>query len=325
MSGYIEALESGELFKHDIDEVEDYVSVPIMKPENIGHHMAIDEKHIDGEYYTILSNKETGKIAMLAQTTKASQISQILEFCADKRMNVKTISRDLASHYDWVCRENFMNAIAVADKFHIIKIVLQAVQDQRIEYRHEEIARKNELYEKHKIQEEQTRLRLQMIGEKYKKKKFKYETPKYTNGKTKLQILQRSRALLFKPKSKWSTSQKLRAEILFAAYPLLGQLYELSSQFRRWMSKSNIGKPRTKMEKQINEWFTQVDALSNFYMSNAKTTIEKHLGVIMNYFYEGTTNAFAENLNRHIKRFISSLFGIREMEFFFYRLAIYFS
>jgi len=81
-------------------------------------------------------------------------------------VNVKTITLDLASHYDWVCRENFLNAIAVADKFHIIKIVLQAVQDQRIEYRHEQIAKRTELYEQHRIRED--KIWLQMHMQKYK-------------------------------------------------------------------------------------------------------------------------------------------------------------
>jgi len=79
------------------------------------------------------------------------------------------------------------------------------------------------------------------------------------------------------------------------------------------------------LEKEIKQWFDDVDEQGNFFMSNAKSTTQRHLGVIMNYFYEGATNAIAENINRHIKRFIGSLFGIRDMDFFFFRLAIYFS
>ena len=325
LSGYLEASESGKLFENDIEDKDYYIPVPILKPDNMGSHMAIDEKYIDGEYYTILSNKETGKIAMLAQTTKSSHIAEILSTCGDKCMNVKTISRDLAPHYDMVCRENFMNAIAVADKFHIIKIVLQAVQDQRIEYRHLVKAYENKLYEEHQEREKRNQIKARLQGKKYKKEKYTYRAQKYANGETKLQILQRSRGLLFKPKTKWHTSMKIRAEILFELFPELEKLYNLSETFRRWMSKSNIGKSRTLMGKRIKNWFGEIDHLDNFYMNQVKITINKHLGVIMNYFYEGTTNAFAENLNRHIKRFIASLFGIREMDFFFFRLAIYFS
>lgn len=240
-------------------------------------------------------------------------------------MNVKTISRDLASNYDWVCRENFMNAIAVADKFHIIKLVIQAVQDQRIEYRHQEKAMRIEQEKQHNIQEEITRLEFLDRGKIYTKRKFKSDQVKYSNGETNLQLLQRSRGLLFKPRSTWYASQKQRATILFALYPTLEELYQLSETFRKWMSRSNIGKSRALLEKQIKKWFRKVDLLDNFFMKIAKTTIKKNLGVIMNYFYEGVSNASAENLNRHIKRFASNLFGIRDMDFFFFRLAIYYA
>lgn len=325
LSGYLEAMESGKLYENDIDEGDLYIPVPLLKPENIGAHMAIDEKHIDNEYYTILSNKESGKIALLAQTTKASEIAKILAPYSDNRMNVRTISRDLAPNYDWVCRENFMNAIAIADKFHIVKIVQKAVQDQRVEYRHIELSKKRMAYDEHKVRQEEKRLAKWREGKKYKKQKYKSIEPRCRNGETKLQLLQRSRTLLFKSKSQWNKNQKIRAEVLFENYPEIQHLYNLSQKFRNWMSKKNIGKSRLSMEKKIREWFNQVDNLENLYMINAKSSIEKNLGVIMNYFYEGATNAKAENLNRHIKRFIGTIFGIREMDFFFYRLGIYFS
>jgi len=86
LSGYMDAVESGQLYKHDLDKLDDYVPVPILKPDNIGSHMAIDEKHIDGEYYTILSNQQSGKIALLAQTTKALYITEILKPYESKRL-----------------------------------------------------------------------------------------------------------------------------------------------------------------------------------------------------------------------------------------------
>jgi hypothetical protein len=41
------------------------VLVPILKPEHIGELMAIDEKHIGGQFYTVLTNAKTSKVAML--------------------------------------------------------------------------------------------------------------------------------------------------------------------------------------------------------------------------------------------------------------------
>ena len=43
-------------------------SVPVLKPENFGEQMSVDEKMIDEGFYTVMTNRETGKIALLAET-----------------------------------------------------------------------------------------------------------------------------------------------------------------------------------------------------------------------------------------------------------------
>lgn len=40
------------------------VLVPIFRPEHVDVHMAIDEKHMNGKFYTVLSNAKTGKVAL---------------------------------------------------------------------------------------------------------------------------------------------------------------------------------------------------------------------------------------------------------------------
>ena len=90
------------------------IDVPILKPENIGEHMSVDEKYINGEFYTLLTNGQTGKIALMASTTKTALLSQSMRKFGDKLFCVKILTRDLASNYDWFSRENFMNAAQVA-------------------------------------------------------------------------------------------------------------------------------------------------------------------------------------------------------------------
>ncbi|MFV0604595.1 MAG: transposase [Niabella sp.] len=53
--------------------------------------------------------------------------------------------------------------------------------------------------------------------------------------------------------------------------------------------------------------------------------IGSHEQKIINYFIHGYTNAKAEAMNAKIQRFIASNYGIRDRDFFFYRLARYFS
>lgn len=63
LSGYPESVASGEWGKHNfIGNDKKQKIVPVLKPENLGEEMAVDEKMIDEEFYTVFTNRQTGKI-----------------------------------------------------------------------------------------------------------------------------------------------------------------------------------------------------------------------------------------------------------------------
>ena len=74
LSGFREAERDGRIYQDDIEVrregVRKKIRVPILKESNVGSYMAIDEKTIDGVCYTIISNRETSKIALMADTLK---------------------------------------------------------------------------------------------------------------------------------------------------------------------------------------------------------------------------------------------------------------
>jgi len=71
---------------------------------NLGDYMAIDEKQIGGDFHTILTNRKSGKIALLAQAIKASELSQLIPKFGLRGFYVKSITRDLSPAYDWFSR-----------------------------------------------------------------------------------------------------------------------------------------------------------------------------------------------------------------------------
>jgi hypothetical protein len=100
-------------------------------------------------------------------------------------------------------------------------------------------------------------IKYDIIPKKTKDELAKYVLPNqkhvahvYENGDTKKQLLARSRYLLFKSKSKWTLSQKKRAEILFIEFPELESLYNLMMMFRNIYEKS-ITKEHQKDEKSL--------------------------------------------------------------------------
>lgn len=322
LSGFSTAI----IGEHDIvvrEQVEDIpIKVPIHKPEHIGPHMAIDEKNIGGHCFTILTNRETGKIASMVDSLKVKHLSKVYQNF-DNRVKVKSLTRDLAQNYDWLGRQMFINAYHVADKFHVIKIVMECLQNIRVEHRQSEMAKRREAHEAHKTAEESRKWENKMNqNTQYKSIAFKYEEYIHSNGDTTLQLLARSRGLLFKLPHLWTTHQKVRAQILFEAYPDIQHTYELIVQFRKWYERSSSNNRSTK-QKQLDVLLSKMEDLDIYQLSNAASMIKRHKGVILNYFVAHQTNALAETINGIIQRFIRVNFGTKDLDFFLFRLKTY--
>lgn len=333
LSGYTDEKEGVKLHEYDLPKGTvdpktgeiSVIPVPIFKPENFGEDMAIDDKNIGGEGYTIFSNKRTGKIAVLAQTTKASLLAEILQKVSVKiRYAVKTISKDLAENYDWIARTMFLNAIRIDDKFHVLKLGFEALQDVRVRFRQEVLTEERKKRVEKKASEKKRKAECEMKNVKYEKPKEVKSTSKmYENGDTKKELLARSRYLLFQFEGKWSESQKERAAILFREFPEIQKAYRLMCHFR-YFYQVKIG-DTVSARKKLLEWYAEVDENEIEEMLNFASTIASHENTILNYFETGQTNAFAESLNSQIQRFVQSNSGTNDRDFFHFRLKGYFS
>lgn len=173
LSGFMEETSQEKLHRYDFDVTiagkTKTVKVPILKTENIGPNMAIDEKQIGEEMHTVLSNRDTGKIALLACTIKLGELATLIPYFEGKAIDVKTVTRDLSNCYNSFCRQAFPNAIHIADKFHIVKSLLDAQQDVRVRYRQEILREKRLKYEAFKKKEKLRKLACQQNGQAYKK------------------------------------------------------------------------------------------------------------------------------------------------------------
>ena len=326
MSGFTKEAEQKKLHEHDIKiSSTETIEVPILKEENFGEDMAIDDKNIGGESYTIITNRISGKIAFMIRSIKTSIICQALEKISVKTLfGVKTFTKDLANNYDWVVRTKFMGAKRIADKFHVLKLGFEALQAVRIRYRQKALEKERQRREIHK--EIQAQLRDQA-----KRENKKYQTQplpppkKYSNDETACELLARSRFLLFKHKKDWTTSQSERAKILFAEYPEIKKAYDLIIEFRKFYELEPKKYAPKIYKEALHEWKRNVGAIDISEIQNFVSTVDHHEPEILNYFDEGYTNAFAESMNSKIQRFIISNYGIRNRDFFHFRIAKLFS
>ena len=304
------------------------LKIPILNEKNMGSTICIDEKNINGDCYTIVSNPETNKIVLMVNTLRASQIVHILRsnISQEARFAVACVTRDMASNYDWVARELFPNAYQVADKFHVVKNIIDQVQGVRIRYRQELLRKQREL-------EEASRKQPKLQPDPKIQRELKDLKKELTNGDSMLQLLQRSKGLLHKLPNEHTASQKLRAQLLFRLFPDIKEAYKFSVALRKWYQRpmrngTSITPSRHLLERKKK---ALIEIITNHLSSpceevnNIAYFMVKHIGEICNYFLGYKTNASAEALNQNLQRFIAINYGTRNRDFFLYRIAVYFS
>ncbi|MGE5449704.1 MAG: ISL3 family transposase [Bacteroidales bacterium] len=275
-------------------------------PQNVGSHLSLDETSLsNGELYTILTNKaakgQKGALVAMIKGTKAETIIQVIKRIPQRlRSQVEEITLDMAGSMNQVARRCFPRVKLVIDRFHVQKLAYDALQEIRIAHRWDAINEETNAIDNARWEKQQ------------------YEPLRFENGDSKKQLLARSRYLLFKSPEKWQPSQKQRARILFAQYPDLQKAFSLTHQLRLIFSKTkDKGVAFTKLAK----WYNDVTD-SGFKSFNTITaTIYTHYKEILNFFDNRSTNASAESFNAKIKAFRSGLRGVRDVNFFLYRLA----
>lgn len=167
---------------------------------NIGENISIDETAFsNGELYTIVTNKDghgkQGTVIAMIKGTKSEEVCKYLKKIPEgKRHKVKNITLDMAGSMSQIAGKCFPNAEQVIDRFHVQKLMHEALQDLRIQYRWQ-------------VMEEENR-EIKEAG----KNKTTYCPKLFDNGDSMRQLLARSRYLLFKNSNKWTDSQKQRAE-----------------------------------------------------------------------------------------------------------------
>lgn len=279
-------------------------------PKNFGRWMSIDEVALSkGELYTVITNKEAhgkkGCLAAIIEGTKNEVISKALEKVPiEIRMKVTEVTLDFANTMDWICRTNFPNATLTGDRFHIQQIVSEGVQEIRIDLRRKAIDEEN------------------ILIVEFRKKHQTFRPIEYSNGDTKKQLLARGRYLLFKPSTKWTPSQRERAEILFEKYPELKKGYDLTMMFRGIFESS---KTQEKAKERMERWFEKVSESNLRSLISAANTVQQNLGKVLNYFPDGSTNASAESFNAKLKGFRALVRGVRDINFFLFRISTFYA
>jgi transposase len=276
ISGYKE----WEQYEH----AEDY----LIYPNNLTEDLSIDEVSLSkGELYTIVTNKKTrvrnkNSLVAVINGTESKKIEEVLDkIPAEKRNKVKEVSMDMAANMSLATRNSFPNSKQVIDRFHVVKLIMDALQHMRTNLRWKAIDAENQAIKKAKAE-----------GRKYKPEIL-------ANGDTLKELLVRSRYLLYKFEDDWTQNQSNRAKVLFEKYPLIEKAYKQTVSFR------TIYKVQFKEDAivKFREWKQKMIKLEIEEFNSVVNSLEHHLDNILNFFNNRNTNANAESFNSKIKHF----------------------
>ena len=205
---------------------------------------------------------------------------------------------DMARNMGLAAENSFPNSKSVIDRFHCVRLVMDAMQHIRVKHRWKAIDEENEAIKQAKQRGE------------------KYRPTILSNGDTLKELLARSRYLLYSYEKDWTMSQSKRAALLFEKYPTIKLAYYLSLSFR------NIYENKSKQDafNQFMEWKNKVIKLKIEEFNTVVNSLEYHLDNILNFFDNRSTNANAESFNSKIKGFRANLRGVTDVNFFLFRL-----
>lgn len=279
---------------------EDY----LIYPENITEQLAIDEVSLSkGELYTFITSKkhktnQRKLVAVINGTEAKTMIDVVNKISELKRNTVKEVSMDMARNMELTIKTCFPNATRVTDRFHVSKLVIEALQHLRVNYRWQAIDEENQAIKT------------------AKEKKEKYRPTLLENGDTLKELLARTRYLLYKTPNDWTVNQTIRATLLFKQYPVLEQAYKLSLEFRAIYECTTKSIASTRM----TQWIEKVKASKINEFNTVANSIYYHWDNILNFFDNRSTNAHAESYNAKLKLFRANLRGVKDVKFFLFRL-----
>lgn len=278
----------------------------ILFKHNIGPSLCIDETSLScGELRTVVTNRDghgrNGTLVAMIRGTKSEDVIRILEkIHIAKRKSVKEVTLDLSPTMMRIVGSVFPNATMTNDRFHVQRLFYEAIDELRVTYRW--MARDLE-------NDEIDRCRNQGI---------EYVPFRYANGDTRKQLLARAKHILAKHSSKWTQSQKVRAQIIFQYYPELKNAYTLALELTEIYNKhfhKDIARAKLAL------WYNKVEKLGYGCFRTVTNTMQNHYDTILNYFINRETNAFAESFNAKIKAFRSQFRGVKDIPFFLFRLS----
>jgi transposase len=217
--------------------------------------MSIDDKAIGHDGFTILSNSDTGKIALLVESTTAEGVKSAKEKFGVDLHKIKNVSMDMSPTYALVFNDLVPKAVQVADKFHVMKYAYEAVGEVC----------------KRVVRELQSNL---SPGKRHREEERKLLTQ--------IEHLRRISHAITQSQDKWNSEMKETVNQVFNCSEELKKAYQISQDFKHWYDIGNRNKTTAQITENLHQWYLQAAPIAEF--KSVIKMVHKHEQQIINYF-----------------------------------------
>jgi len=271
--------------------------------------LCIDEVKLCEQMYTILSNadKKDGLIAMIPWTKSEPIIKMLLVELWDLVWGVEEISSDMWPSVEAIIRWVFPNAIMVTDRFHVMKLLLEDLQNIRKRV-------KTQL----KIEDNEARL-------KSKKEWLPYLPRRSILWETLLETVTMAMYQCNKRRKDWNHFQKARHNVM-CAFGEFSSLVSGIDIIQRLFDVFDYSKNKDIGTKELRSWLNYASKIkTNQEIKSMVSTIELHFETITNYFVSRHSTWYAEWLHSRIRELIQTVRWFKDKDYMFYRILKMFS
>lgn len=285
--------------------------------------LCIDEKDIQGQVYTILTNASNGQLIGMYPWVKMHEVMRFFKERTNLewRMSIEEVCCDMSYTMEGILSSLFPNAKIVSDRFHVMKNVLDDIWAIRTRAKTAIKKRINNDQKQHEKLLKEQKTQWDTIIQWRGRPKTTLPLKRYENWETEIDVATRIVRQIRKRKTKWNRNQETRREIAKKIPELLDLIEWYEYMYKLW-NIYDEAKTFESWKQKINEWLVDWSEISVRIdeVGNLTQTIKNRLDSICNYFISSHSNGFAEWLHSRIQRLISMSRWFINKDYMIYRI-----
>lgn len=282
--------------------------------------LCIDEKDIQGQVYTILTNASNWDLIGMYPWVKMNEVVKFFKERTDidRRWAIQEVCCDMSTTMEGILKDLFPNAAIVSDRFHVWKNVLDDIWAIKTRAKTAIKKKFNNLQKAYELTLKET----QELNKQWRwRPRTILSIPRLLNGETEIDVVTRIWRQIRKRRKDRNQNQERRWEVaknipeladLITWYDYIHKLWDVYDE------PNNLEIWKQKIKQWLTDWSELREQIDEVW--NLVKTVENRFNTICNYFISRHNNWFAEWFHSRIQKLISMSRWFINRDYMIYRI-----